>query len=354
MNASAKSIDYTRLLPGVPHIESPFFARIIEQLELDAPTRQIAVDLFMKGYAVIDFPEPEFDGIAESIKADMHDQFDWEMWHSHGHRDGVSLRIMDAWKTNQNVRRLASNAKVMDLLSLLYGRRAWPFQTLNFPVGSQQHVHTDAVHFSSNPERFMCGVWVALEDITAENGPLEYYPGSHKWPIYTNEHIGQCVSEMPQRPGQGIYEEMWRALIEANHARPETFVCKKGQALIWCANLMHGGSIQLNKDLTRWSQVTHYLFEDCAYYTPLWSDPFYGHVYFRRPTDISRGEVMASRYVGRELPENFIEESKRGHLAFDPKLYLAANPDVAAAGMDAWLHYALHGKGEKRPLRPEP
>jgi ectoine hydroxylase-related dioxygenase (phytanoyl-CoA dioxygenase family) len=29
----------------------------------------------------------------------------------------------------------------------------------------------------------MCGVWVALEDMSEGAGPLEYYPGSHKWPI---------------------------------------------------------------------------------------------------------------------------------------------------------------------------
>ena len=30
----------------------------------------------------------------------------------------------------------------------------------------------------------MCGVWVALEDITEDNGPLHYYPGSHRLPDY--------------------------------------------------------------------------------------------------------------------------------------------------------------------------
>ncbi|GJH02914.1 hypothetical protein [Paraburkholderia terrae] len=37
---------------------------------------------------------------------------------------------------------------------------------------------------------------------------------------------------------------------------------------------------------------------------------------------------------------------------FDAKLYLAANPDVEAAGLDALEHYKNHGRAEGRPLRP--
>jgi hypothetical protein len=350
---SSSTTNYARLLPGVPHVESPFFSRIVEQLALDDATRRIAFDLYLKGYAVIDFPDPEIDLLAETIKRELHDQYDWDMWRQHGHQAGVSLRSWDAWKQLQSVRRIASNPGIIDLLSTLYGRRAWPFQTLNFPVGTQQHFHTDAVHFNSSPERFMCGVWVALEDITADNGPLFYYPGSHRWPIYANEHIACCVSDLPQKPGQTVYEEMWRGLVEVNQAKPEVFLCKKGQALIWSANLLHGGSIQHDKNRTRWSQVTHYFFDDCAYYTPMWSDPFNGLVYFRKPVNVASGEVMSSHYLGHKLSSHFIEESRNGHSEFVAELYLAANPDVRAAGVDAATHYQKYGRAEGRPLRPK-
>lgn len=346
------SIDYARLLPGVPLIESPFFSRMIGELALNEEERRIALDLNQKGYAVIDFPDADIDQLAESIKRDLHGRFDWDAWHSHGHQSGMSLRAWDSWKDNEAIRRIACNTPILDLLGKLYGRKAWPFQTLNFPVGTQQHMHTDAVHFSSNPERFMCGVWVALEDITPENGPLLYYPGSHKWPIYTNEHIGYRVRDHEKNPGQGIYEAMWQALIEVHNVQPEYLTCKKGQALIWAANLLHGGSIQQDKHQTRWSQVTHYFFENCAYYTPMWSDPFDGLVYFRRPINILTGEVMESQYQGHPVSKTFIDDSRTGHALFDPVLYLQANPDVAAAGMAAEHHYLLHGRREGRPLRP--
>ena len=46
---------------------------------------------------------------------------------------------------------------------------------------------------------------------------------------------------------------------------------KKGQALIWSANLLHGGSPAKDPNRTRKSQVTHFFFEGTRYYTPLMS-----------------------------------------------------------------------------------
>jgi len=346
------------LLTGVPHIESPFYTRIFAVEGVDEEARRVAADMATKGFAVIDFPDNEFDCMAESVKDGLRGHYDFDFWRTQGHKAGISLRVQDAWTTNEDVKRIACNAHIIALLSRLYGRQAWPFQTLNFPVGTQQHFHTDSIHFSSSPERFMCGVWVAMEDIDETNGPLMYFPGSHRWPIYTNEHIGKCVAELDGTPTQAIYEAMWRDLVEAHGVQPEYFHAKKGQALIWAANLMHGGTKQLDPARTRWSQVTHYFFDDCAYYTPMMSDPFYGSIAFRTLTNIVTGQQVPNRVAGYEVPARFIETTTPGQTkwreeeTFDAQLYLLANPDVAAAGVDPAQHYLQHGIREKRRLRP--
>jgi hypothetical protein len=344
-------------LPGVPSVESPFFRQIFNADSTDPQTLRVARDLHEHGFAVFDFPDPEFERLGAEIRATLDDRFDWAFWRSEGQRRGISLRVQDAWRDNEAVRSLACNAGVIDLLSRLYGRRAWPFQTLNFPVGTQQHFHTDSVHFSSVPERFMCGVWVALEDIDEANGPLVYYPGSHRWPIYVNEHVGKNVTRMPKRPTQQLYEPMWRALVEAYGVKPQYFHARRGQALIWAANLLHGGAPHRDTARTRWSQVTHYFFEDCAYYTPMLSDPVYGRTDFRDLTNIATGQRMPQRYAGDDIPEAYISASlgqaqPQGLEGFDPQAYLAANPDVAAAGINPAEHYLTHGFKEKRRLRP--
>lgn len=343
-------------LPGVPHIESPFFARIFSDPALDEATRKIAFDLAHQGYAVFDFPEPDFERMADNIQRDLADRFDLAQWRAEGHRrQDDSLRVQNAWQTQDDVRSIACNRQVLELLGKLYGRPAWPFQTLNFPVGTQQHFHSDSLHFSSAPERFMCGVWVAMEDTDDDNGPLMYFPGSHQWPIYTNEHIGRCVAEMDGAASQKLYEAMWRELVEARQAQPQRFHARKGQALIWAANLLHGGSPQRDPQRTRWSQVTHYFFDECAYYTPMLSDPFYGSIAFRKLTNILTGQQVPNRYAGYDIPDTFIHatdpKQRRWNLTFDPALYLAANPDVARAGMNPAEHYLRYGIKEKRKLR---
>lgn len=308
MNRIAKvdaASQFQKILSGVPLVELPFFHSALAELELDEPTKAAALQLYNQGWAVIDFPDPEIDAVADRIKQSLNSSYNWDYWRAKGWRDNDGLRIQDAYKINADVRRIATNPNILALLSTLYGRRAWPFQTLNFPVGTQQHFHSDSIHFSSVPERFMCGVWVALEDVGPSQGPLMYYSGSHKWPIYVNEHI-DLRRTTTGVPSQKSFEKLWEALVLANDLQPTQFHAKKGQALIWAANLLHGGSRQINSGLTRWSQVTHYYFDNCSYYSPLLSDPFIGRIFFRLHRNIVSGERMPNMYCDRRVPTWFV------------------------------------------------
>lgn len=346
------------VLPGVPDVESPLFERIFAEKGVSAETLEIARTLRRDGFAVLDFPDPDFNQLAAKIIKTLDRQYDWDGW-----RKGKvpNLRIQDAWDKVPEVRRIAANPKMLRLLSDLYGRRAFPFQTLNFPVGTQQHFHTDSVHFSSCPERFMAGVWVALEDIDSDNGPLIYYPGSHTLPIYTNEHVGINPDTQSANPYShyGSYERAWEALVDVLQLKPVQFHAKKGQALIWSANLLHGGAAQTDLKRTRYSQVTHYYFENCCYYTPLGSVPFLGPIWFRNVVDVSTGKPVPNIMNRVPVPKSELEyatpnkHSVRPNVPpdFDAAAYLRANPDVAAAKVDAAEHWINFGYNEGRPMR---
>lgn len=237
------------------------------------------IDQFHRdGYVIVDFGFSRED--IESLKKALQPCYNPE----HLKAPTFGARIQDAWKFVREAHTLATNPNVLSALKQLYGRRPLPFQTLNFPVGTQQRTHSDTIHFNSLPPGFMAGVWVALEDIDDENGPLEYYPGSHLLPEISMQDAGLEAS--PQN--YGAYEDVIAQHVEQSGIAPSYGLMPKGHALIWHANLLHGGSQQKDHRRTRHSQVTHYFFENCKYYTPMQSQP--GKLAYRNPEWIKPGE----------------------------------------------------------------
>lgn len=285
-------------LPGIPLIESPLFPQQKAGMALTSEEERIATSLFENGFAIMTFPDADLNSRIERVKARLSPHFgidfaDKESDKTHGER-----RIQDAWKSDEDVRAIAANEHVLALLGKIYGRPAFPFQTLNFPVGTQQAAHSDSVHFSSLPERFMCGVWLAMEDVHEDAGPLFYIPGSHRWPIMTNALIGRRGQGEQLQSAQDPYGPAWDALRSAYGIKEATFLPRKGEALIWCANLLHGGMPQTDPRRTRWSQVTHYYFDACVYYTPAFSDEILGRLQLREMQSIVDGGMKESHYLG--------------------------------------------------------
>lgn len=272
-----------------PWFESPFFERELAESDLDPEARELVRSYSRDGFAVLDLRSPEFDRIAERI----HEALDA------AHTSGPN-RIQDAWRHVPEVRELAASALVRRTLRTLYGRRPIPFQTLNFRRGTEQRTHSDMVHFNSMPPRFMAGVWIALEDIGPDSGPLHYYPGSHRLAEYLPHDI--ALSESASVPARyQEYEAFLAHLLESSGLRKEVVRPKKGEAFIWAANLLHGGEPIADSSSTRRSQVTHYYFEGCRYWTPLASDPPVGRIFWRRVVNVETGEVEPHRYQGRRV-----------------------------------------------------
>ena len=365
------------LLPGVPLVESPLFRAMLDDLDFTPEERRIAIDLHERGFAVIDFPDPAIGERVDRIKRRLAPRFGIDPDDTSKRREDTGLlRVQDAWKEDEDVKAIATNPTILSLLERLYGRPAVPFQTLNFPVGTEQKLHSDSNHFSSIPERFMCGIWLAMEDVHADAGPLTYAPGSHKWPIISNLMIGRRGAGAALQSAQDPYENVWSAMLEGSGSQQEVSLIRKGQALIWAANLLHGGSKQNDYSRTRWSQVTHYYFEDCIYYTPAFSDEALGDLAVRSIYNIAADRPEPNRYLGEELkPKNevpgqdaeadrarFFWQRKRPQPAspparadlpadFDAAAYLRLNPDVAEAGHDPVEHYRTYGYREARPYR---
>jgi Phytanoyl-CoA dioxygenase (PhyH) len=264
---------------GGPWFMSPFFEDELSERRLDPETEALVRSFAERGYVILDdLGFEDFDALADRVTADV----------APLHDGGRYNRIMDVWTVSDAVRALATSPRITRLLEVMYGRTPIPFQTLNFLRGSEQPTHSDAYHFHSYPKHFMCGVWVAFEDIDDSNGPLHYYPGSHRLPDYDFlcPHHEDELKAFVERliPAYGL--EKQRAYV------------KRGQGLIWAANLLHGGDPVADRNSTRLSQVTHYYFDDCSYYNPVRSDIARGKIFFRQIVDVGTGRLHPNTLNG--------------------------------------------------------
>jgi ectoine hydroxylase-related dioxygenase (phytanoyl-CoA dioxygenase family) len=220
------------------------------------------------GYLIIDtqIPNHVFDGIIEFLEPA------WASGQLRGVPQISASRTQDAWKVNKLIRSLSLNPRILSILEQLYDRKPLPFQTLNFPKGTEQSIHVDTLHFNTEPFGLLCGVWIALEDVGADQGPLVFYPKSNKLPEMNFEHIDfNIMNKEAYAHAYGGHSKELEELMHEKGLRSQLGLMKKGQAIIWQANLIHGGSVQNDKNLTRHSQVTHYLFEGSRYWRPLFS-----------------------------------------------------------------------------------
>jgi hypothetical protein len=296
-----------------PWFVTPFFDEMLQESDLSEENRKLVKQFAETGYLIIDPEIDNFDEVSSEIIDNLNDKYSGDHV-----LDGTGKRIQDAWDIfgDNNVSALACTPKVLEVLEMLFQRKPIPFQTLNFPVGTQQETHSDTLHFNSIPALFTAGVWIALEDIDDNNGPLHYYPGSNKLPLYEMHDFGITISEF-EDPHQSyaIYEKEVKKMMAACPYERVEMNIKKGQALIWAANLFHGGSPIKDKTRTRHSQVTHYHFEKCMYYTPRLSDVPQGKIFWRAITDINTKQIVPSYFNGKEtklFPGNINYDMSRG------------------------------------------
>lgn len=258
---------------SMPLCENPFLEKILESRDDLTPKQKGQLRVFNRyGYVIIDLEVTE--QFLHDVVRDMYDLIDKLPKQADGYHYNDSPRLFEGWRQSQNILQLSLNKKVLDLLRLFYGREPIPFQTINFIKGTEQPLHSYTIHFHTIPEKWVAACWIALEDMNMMNGPLRYITGSHKLPIYTLQDLNQPVPEYgKQFESYKVYEEFLASLVEHMALEQKYFLGRKGQALIWAANLLHGGSQMIDKDSTRLSQVTHYYFEGCNhYYCPLFSN----------------------------------------------------------------------------------
>lgn len=182
-----------------------------------------------------------------------------------GYEKFSSQRLERLHEHYPNIRKLWLDKSHRRVVDLIFGVSARPTQTLTFVCGSQQPAHSDLVYLTPFPAGYMCGTWIALQNVVEGSGELVVYPGSHREKrIYLRDTGCQKVGSDANEFNKIIYSS-W-AEIAAKY-KPTIYRPKKGSVLIWHENLLHGGSTRINQNLERRSIVIHSFADGaCVYY----------------------------------------------------------------------------------------
>lgn len=185
-----------------------------------------------------------------------------------GYEYGSSQRLEHLHERYEAIAHLWQHPAVLRFLRLVFDAEPLPCQTLTYVFGSQQDLHQDTVHLTSFPAGYMCGAWIALEDIRAGSGELQVVPGSHRFErVYRRTVECAVVKNGDWREFSQTVGTKWERLFQASGLRPTIYRPKAGAILIWLDSLLHGGQVRNDLSLTRRSVVSHYFASgSLAYY----------------------------------------------------------------------------------------
>ena len=164
-------------------------------------------------------------------------------------------RLADHYMTDPPTRDLAMDPRLTRILHQLMGYAPVVCNTILFERGSEQDMHSDMFYMPPVTENQMVATWIAIDDVTDDNGPLVYVPGSHKLPShrFSNGSVRAIPEEVP-----AAVAAIQKRMSDLGLAS-ETFTAKRGDVLIWHSQLMHGGNAIRDRSAKRTSIVTHYL-----------------------------------------------------------------------------------------------
>ncbi len=173
-------------------------------------------------------------------------------------------KALDLHYFSKAMRELMFAPAITAFLALLFESRAFASQSLAYLRGSALDPHQDSAYVAYSIARRFAASWVALEDVTPKAGELFYYEGSHRVADYVYGGRHKSVSEAMRLGAGGDlgreipgHVELLRERMELGAFARRVFAAKAGDALIWHADLVHGGS-PISPDATRKSVVTHY------------------------------------------------------------------------------------------------
>ena len=205
-----------------------------------------------------EFPNHVGEDLLKRLNADLDDAI---ANNYRGYEEGSSQRMPQLHLLYRSFWDLYSYPKTESIIDQMMQTKSRTCQSLTFAFGSQQAGHQDTVHLTPFPGGYMCGAWVALEDVREGCGELMVFPKSHRWPTVRMSDFGiDKVDGDWTEFGETVVDK-WKSMSQESGIKPFIYRPKAGTMLLWHESLFHGGSRRIDESLSRRSCVTHHFAE---------------------------------------------------------------------------------------------
>lgn len=155
--------------------------------------------------------------------------------------------------------KLVCAAPVRQALEQLLGAPPVICQSMFFFIGSCARPHQDEFFMVPRPAPLI-GSWIALQDVTASDGPLGAIAGSHRGPVVLAKDVeGQWWKDAKIKDR---FLDQVAAFTDRSRILPLTV--KKGDAILFHGRVIHCGMEPSSPDRPRWSFVSHHCRADAA------------------------------------------------------------------------------------------
>lgn len=166
----------------------------------------------------------------------------------------------------REVRDLCLCPPVSEAASTLVGSTVGLHLNLTGWVSTERGWHQDDY---LNPDFIYCryiSVWIALENISPESGPFQFYRGSHLWPLMRRDMLFDALSMTEEERAdpdwpwktQDVVSGIFEAEAAARGVEPESWLPSRGEILFWHPALVHRGSPPAVPGTPRRALIAHY------------------------------------------------------------------------------------------------
>jgi ectoine hydroxylase-related dioxygenase (phytanoyl-CoA dioxygenase family) len=185
------------------------------------------------------------------------------------HRHMVGWDSPTPYEHVPEMRDICLHKPLMEKLHELVGEPMLLHLALTGWISTERNWHQDDYLNPPHVNSWYAAIWIPLAQIGETQGPFEYIPGSHRWPLLRQSRVKAWMSPAELARRNAVGSETWakdserfvvpaiQAEIAARGAATESFLADTGDLLIWHGRLMHRGSAPTGN---RWrpALIAHY------------------------------------------------------------------------------------------------